>query len=39
VLKKMGNIRLSRGHAGVVREPHFFSYGPKALYISFDAIA
>jgi cytochrome P450 len=39
VLKKMGNIRLSRGYVGVVREPHFFSYGPKALYISFDAIA
>jgi cytochrome P450 len=38
VLKRMKNIRLARGYEGVVRKPHFFSYGPRALYIAFDRL-
>ena len=34
----MKNIRLSRGQAGVVRVPHFFSYGPTELHVAFDRI-
>ena len=38
LLKRTKNLRLSRGREGVVREPHFFAYGLKQLYLSFDRI-
>ena len=36
LLQRMHNIRLSRGSAGARREPHFFSYGFRELWITFD---
>ena len=38
MLQRMKNIRLARGKESVVREPHFFSYGPQELHIAFDRI-
>lgn len=38
LLARVKNIRLSRGSESVVREPHFFSYGPLALHITFDRV-
>jgi cytochrome P450 len=39
MLKRMNNIRLSRGHDSVVRIAHNINYGPTSLYIAFDRIA
>ncbi|MGE0384478.1 MAG: cytochrome P450 [Gammaproteobacteria bacterium] len=36
LLERLRSFRLARGEAGVLREAHFFSYGPKALYVAFD---
>ncbi len=36
LLARVKNIRLSRGSAGAVRDPHFFAYGLNELHISFD---
>jgi cytochrome P450 len=38
LLKRLRNIRYSRGANSVTREPHFFAYGPKQLYIQFDRV-
>jgi cytochrome P450 len=38
LLARMRNIRLARGEASVVRDPHFFAYGPRELYLTFDRI-
>ena len=37
-LKRMKNLRLARGPSSVVRDPHFFAYGPRELHIAFDRI-
>lgn len=36
LLQRLRNIRFSRGAASVVRDPHFFAYGPRELHIRFD---
>lgn len=36
LLQRMKHFRFSRGEASVVRDPHFFAWGPRALYLSFD---
>jgi cytochrome P450 len=38
LLRRMRNIRLSRGAVGAAREPHFFSYGFGELWIAADAV-
>lgn len=38
LLKRLRNIRYARGAASVVRDPHFFAYGPRELYIQFEKI-
>lgn len=38
LLQRMQHIRLSRGPAGALREPHFFSYGFTELWITADAV-
>lgn len=38
LLKRLKNFRYSRGPDSLVRQPHFFAYGPKELYITFDLI-
>ncbi len=39
LLQRMQNIRYSRGECSIVRDPHFFAWGPRELYISFDRLA
>jgi cytochrome P450 len=36
VLQRMKNIRYSRGRDSVVRDAHFFAWGPRELHIAFD---
>ncbi|MBI1182035.1 MAG: cytochrome P450 [Alphaproteobacteria bacterium] len=36
ILRRMGNLRLARGEAGVGWQTHFFAYGPNRLEIAFD---
>lgn len=36
LLKRVKNIRFSRGPASVVRDAHFFAWGPRSLHASFD---
>jgi cytochrome P450 len=38
LLARMKNFRLSRGPNSVVRDAHFFAYGPRELYVGFDRI-
>ncbi len=38
LLRRMQNIRYSRGADSVVRDAHFFAWGPRELYITFDRI-
>ena len=38
LLKRMKNIRYSRGKDSVIRDPHFFAWGPREVYITFDRI-
>src|SRR3546814_9998284 len=38
LLARMRNIRLANGEASVVRDPHFFAYGPRELHLAFDRI-
>lgn len=38
LLQRMQNIRYSRGAASIVRDAHFFAWGPRELYITFDRI-
>jgi hypothetical protein len=35
----MQNFRYSRGEPSIVRDPHFFAWGPRELYISLDLLA
>jgi hypothetical protein len=39
LLQRMQNFRYSRGARSIVRDPHFFAWGPRELYISFDRFA
>lgn len=36
LLRRMKNIRYSRGSDSIIRDPHFFAWGPRELYIAFD---
>jgi cytochrome P450 len=36
ILRRMGNLRLARGEAGVEWQTHFFAFGPSRLEIAFD---
>lgn len=36
LLARMCNIRLADGPGSVVRDPHFFAYGPRELHLAFD---
>lgn len=38
LLKRMKDIHYSRGAESVVRDAHFFAWGPRELYITFDKI-
>ena len=38
LLKRMQNIRYSRGDQSIQRDPHFFAWGPRELYIAFDRL-
>lgn len=38
LLSRMRNIRLVDGERSVVRDPHFFAYGPRELHLAFDRI-
>ncbi|HTK65151.1 MAG TPA: cytochrome P450 [Pseudonocardia sp.] len=38
LLARVQNIRLARGPEGAVREPHFFSYGFREMWIAFDPV-
>ena len=38
LLHRMKNIRFSRGADSVLRDAHFFAWGPRAVYIAFDRI-
>ncbi len=38
VLKRMSNIRFSRGADSAVRDAHFFAWGPRQLHATFDRI-
>lgn len=38
LLHKMSNFRLADGETSVVREPHYFIYGIKKLYLAFDLL-
>lgn len=39
LLKRMKNIRYSRGNQSIVRDAHFFAWGPRELHIAFDRLA
>jgi cytochrome P450 len=36
VLQRMKGLRYARGPHSVLRDPHFFAWGPRELYIAFD---
>ena len=38
LLQRMRHIRYARGADSVLRDPHFFAWGPRAVYIAFDPI-
>lgn len=38
LLRRMRNFRYARGAESLVRDPHFFAYGPRELHIAFDRI-
>lgn len=38
LLQRLRRIRYARGADSVVRDPHFFAYGPRELYIQFEKI-
>jgi cytochrome P450 len=38
ILQRVKNLRYSRGRDSVVRDPHFFAWGPRELYITFDRV-
>lgn len=38
LLQRADNIRFSRGPDSVVREAHFFAWGPRVLYATFDRV-
>lgn len=38
LLRRMKNFRFSRGPESVIRDAHFFAWGPRELYLSFDRV-
>jgi cytochrome P450 len=36
LLQRTRNLRFTRGADSVIRDPHFFVYGPRAVYAAFD---
>jgi len=38
LLQRMRNFRLANGAESITRDPHFFAWGPRELYLRFDRI-
>jgi cytochrome P450 len=36
LLRRTRHLRYARGADSLIRDPHFFAYGPRAVYVAFD---